>query len=389
MTNLSFLSYEHHSAAEIQLLAQELRYRGVVPWVDRLPGGFKAGDQSEQEARRVIDENASELVLFLTPEVLDSHFIRTIEIPQALYRRAVDPAFRIVVASPSYGFGAMRDLTKTHFDIDLTSAHGYAKRDDETIEVFVRRVATEITAARVGALDPDSACLSISINTYERMPRGGEALYFDATDALTGDVTRADVWQGLLDGLQSTKRAMSERLGRPTLMINGSKHLTGAFIAGRVFNQYPLSIRQKDDHWRSSGETIDQLPVSTTYRPGPLSNRSLYVEFATGHKPVSQGVDRVLESADITPGGRLTILPTNGRINVEETLSRSLAHHVYSQIDKVSSTRAFDAIHLFVSAPQATIMTLAHLFHGMPEVHFYEWTDAGYICSVVVPHRLG
>jgi len=38
-----------------------------------------------------------------------------------------------------------------------------------------------------------------------------------------------------------------------------------------------------------------------------------------------------------------------------------------------------------VAAPRATVMTLATLFQGMPDVHLYEWDGTHYRKSAVVP----
>lgn len=388
MQNRVFLSYQHESFAAISQLADELRFRGIVPWVDKLPGGFKAGDHSEREARRVIQEESSAFVLYLTEKVLCSDFIRCIEIPEARLRQRRDPSYPLVVVSPDYRFGALRTLTKDHFGVDLTPAHGYAREEAEALEDFWVRVSRQILHRHMHDLPRSADTFTLSVNTYERMALMDEGLYIDATHALDGDVSRADVWERLLAGMQDAKREVSNRFGRPRLIINGSKHLTAAFMTGRVFNQYPLDIRQKDEYWTSDApiELLDSFVVD--YHPGAYTNPSLSVEIATGHKDIAAGVDTLITSGQLNPGGRLRIRPTQGRVNVTGSISRSLAHVAYSAIDEATNAQPTNEIHLFAAAPQAFLMTLGTLFQGMPENHLYEWTADGYIESLVVPSRL-
>lgn len=383
-----FLSYQNESAQDISALAQELRYRGVIPWVDKLPGGFKAGDVSEQEARRVIREDCFALLLYLTPKVLGSDFIKTIEVPEAARRQRLDSRFKVVVASPCFGFGEMKRMTLDAFGIDLTPVHGYKKGDDEENREFFERIAREMTHRLLTLAPVSLGSVEISVNTYERMPHGDEALYFDATQALQGDVTRTIVWSSLLEGLQDAKQELSALVGRPHTVVSGSKHLTAAFMVGRVFNQYPLSIRQKDEFWQSVGEVDVDLPLTVTSTPGAHVSGSLVVEFATGYKTVSAGVDVLVAKSELVPGGRLQIRPATGKMIVTDSLSRSLAHSVYREIEKECSLREYSEIHFFTAAPQATVMTIATLFQGMPDVVFYEWTVGGYIPTVRIPGRL-
>ena len=122
--------------------------------------------------------------------------------------------------------------------------------------------------------------------------------------------------------------------------------------------------------------------------PGPYTNRTLAVEIATGNKDIARGVDALVESGQLMLGGRLQIRPKNGRVNVTEAISRSLAHLIYGKLDEAVNRKPTDEIHLFAAAPQATLMMLGALFQGQPPVHFYEWTGCGYVKSLVIPSRL-
>lgn len=93
--NCVFLSHQHGSAPAVRRLAVELQVRGIIPWVDKLPGGFAAGDGSVEEARRIVRDEASAFLLYLTEKAINSCFIREIEIPEALARRNRQPSFPV------------------------------------------------------------------------------------------------------------------------------------------------------------------------------------------------------------------------------------------------------------------------------------------------------
>lgn len=189
-------------------------------------------------------------------------------------------------------------------------------------------------------------------------------------------------------GLMDVKLEISNRFGRPALTVNGSKHLTAAFLTGRVFNRYQLNIRQGDEYWSTAGSAASLDSFAIDYRPGSFARHALTVEIATGHKDIASGVDALIETDQLDLGGRLQVRPVEGRVNVTDPISRSLAQLVYSEIDRTANSKPTTEIHLFAAAPQSTLMTLGTLFQGQPHVHFYEWTARGYVKSIVIPSRL-
>lgn len=388
--NCFFLSHQNESAPVVQRLALELQVRGIVPWVDKLPGGFAAGDGSIEEARRVIREEASAFLLYLTEKALASTFIRDIEIPEALARRVRQPDFPIFVASPQYGFREIGDLTQEHYGYNLASFHGYSldTKSGEREEDFLVRVARASLDTHLDTqAPPNRERIEIQVSSRELMQgTADELLRVDATRLLGGAADNPEAWERLLVGLQDVKQRVAAKYGRPRLVVNGSKHFTSAFMTGRVFNRFPLEIRQTaTDSWRSDGDTDALEGFSIGYEPGSYKARTLVVELATGEKDTRSGVDVLIAAGELVIGGRLVLRPVAGKVNLNERISRSLAHFVYGHIDHAVNVKKTDAVHLFVAAPQAFLMTLATLFQGMPEVQLYEWSGTEYRRTAVIP----
>lgn len=269
--NLFFLSYQNESIDDITQLAYELQFRGIVPWVDKLPGGFQAGDPSELEARRVIGEDSSGFLMYVTEKALDSGFVNNIEVPEALERQRREPAYPIVVVSPQFKFSELKQLTKEKFGIDLTFANGYARNEDELTGRFLAKVAVHILRKHISMLPSQRGAFELSVNSYDSIASTpSELLRIDATQALGRYVTNTAIWSRLLEGVQDAKCEIANRFSRPRLVINGSKHFTAAFIVGRVFNQFRLDIRQKDDYWSTAGSIQELNQFGVEYLPGFL-----------------------------------------------------------------------------------------------------------------------
>lgn len=391
--NLVFISYQHRDRRLASLLAQELQLRGVIPWVDKTPGGFAAGDPSEAAARRVIGEAASGFVLVLTKHTWCSDFIKTIEVPEALARLRRDPHFWGCVVSPEYGMGEISSTMREQWGADFTQFHGYSRnrRARESVQSFMNRVATEVLRKHLDTQAPANVDrIEISVSSFEPVPGSpDELLHLDVFHPLQGNPYHNGTWERFLEGMQDAKVEVARRYGRPRLLVNGSKHFTAAFLTGRVFNRFPLDIRQTPmEVWSSDGELIPMDQFQVTYLPGSHREHTLVVEVATGEKDIARGVDSLIGSGRLANGGRLQIRPNNGRVNVTDVIARSLAHHICSEIDKVTRNKRTEQIHLFVAIPQALLMTLGTLFQGMPEVHVYEWTGTEYVKTLIVPARL-
>src|SRR6266403_5203265 len=99
-----FLSYSRKRADEAALLVAALRDHGVPTWQDI---SHLASGQTEEELRHILtDENTSSAILFVTPEVESSDFIRIVEAPLIFKRHLERDGFWIfVVAAGGLHYG--------------------------------------------------------------------------------------------------------------------------------------------------------------------------------------------------------------------------------------------------------------------------------------------
>lgn len=381
-----FLCHHSRAAHEVHQLATELRLRGIVPWLDKQRGGFQLGDHSITEAQRAIWEDCFGLLLYATPGVFDRKFIREVEIPAAIEAKNRDSNYVLTVFARGVTFSNLKKRSQEKFGLDLSVFHGVSSRRDATDQQ--RRADWARTALEVLrkwlALQPVCAYISLQFSTRQTFPdKKDDLLRIDATDLVGNNPLAQDGWDAVRRGLLDVQAEITNRFGRPRLYVHGSKHLTAAFLFGRVFARNVLDIQQTATEVWSS----DTLPASVKPFEPARSNgndRSLFVEIASGRKNIAAGVDRIIQEGSTCPV-RLSLVPTSSSLQVDNALCVAMAEQAYEQIEQAVAVTGAQSIHLFTAAPQAFLMMLAQRFAGMPEVHLYEWDNRRYVKSCVVP----
>jgi hypothetical protein len=381
-----FLSHHNDDARDVNEIAVELRMRGIVPWIDK-HGGFKIGDDSPLEARRAIREDCFGLMLLASSKVFGSAFIRDIEIDEAIACREHDESFALFAVPRGMSFSEVAQRSKDVWGKDLARYHAVGINDDRTA-ADRRQVAREILRSVLSRVDAASIQpLSLQFSTRERMPDSVvDILRIDATGVFDNPNDRRP-WNELLKALQDVKAEVSSRFGRTQLAVHGSKHLSAAFLFGRVFAPFALEIRQTPEHWWSS-----DIPPRGFMRPFEShteeyagNSGSLFVEIASGRKRVSNGVDQFMKSTGVRPRTRLQLVPVIRPLDVDNELCVSMVRQAYDEIEIALSRMNYSAVHLFVAAPQSFVMMLGQTFKGTPPVHLYEWSGAEYVPTALVP----
>jgi hypothetical protein len=384
-----FLCHHSVAASQVYQMATELRLRGIVPWVDKQRGGFKVGDSSPEEARRVILEDCFGLLLYATPGVLRRWFIREIEIPAAKEAKQRDPTYVLTAFARGVGFSTLSKQSKAQLGVDLGEFHGISSRrnlTDRARRPDWIRMAVEVLRKWL-SLQPGRPGISLQFSTRQLFPdNDDDLLRIDATEFLVSDPLSMDKWDAVRQGLLDVQSEITHRFGRPRIYVHGSKHLTAAFLFGRVFARNPLDIRQTPTAvWSSDTPPTPVEPFTAALCVPEGHDRSLFVEIASGHKNIAEGVDDVICGSVGTHPARLSLRPADGPLAVDNALCVAMTRQAYLEIERAMAATGAGSIHLFVAAPQAFLMMLAQCFAGMPEAHLYEWDSERYIKSCVVP----
>ncbi|HUV05999.1 MAG TPA: SAVED domain-containing protein [Armatimonadota bacterium] len=381
-----FLSYYSGDLVEVNQLASALRMRGIVPWVDK-SGGFSVADECETEARRAIREDCFGLLLYATKQCFRREFIRK-EMDEAWTVHVADPSFALFAVPRCITFDelALYSLGDFGFDLSLTHTIRLDKRADldlgyATIARAVLHKYLERTAL------PCTDGISLQISTLKLMPdKPTDMLRIDATSAFAQGVGDGKLWTQLLGGLIDVEQALSYVYGRPRLHVHGSKHLSTAFMFGRVFSQFDMDIQQTAHKvWRTDVCYADTKPFVVYTQKGDAKTRRLFVEIASGDKNVPACVDAFLRARRLQPPLRLQLHPPSMAFSVDAALCRAMAAHAYSEIERMITECLISEIHIFAAVPQTFMILLGQQFRGMPPVHLYEWDGTGYTPSCRIP----
>ncbi len=396
-----FLCHAGGDAPEIRMLAEELRLRGVAPWVDK-DGGFRVGDESAGEAERVIGEDCFGLLLYATPDAFDSDFIRQVEVGRAVRRKEANPSFVLFAVPRRIGFGELSERSIEAFGVDLAAYSSRALEEAEEVTGEPLRprlgaVAGEVLDKVLGlARGRGSGTLQMQFSTRELLADHlDDVLRVDAVGLLGGNSdpsSREEAWGRVHEGLLDVKRRVSSNLGRPRLRVHGSKHLTAAYVLGYVFPSTvcEIEIRTKRDYWSTDHEPASRDLMRAGVSDGTVGSEKLYVEISTGDKPVREGVRRYVRRTKANPFKYLRFLP-GPELEAAPFMSNAdacaIARQFRRELSRAVSDYGISEVHLFAAIPQALMVMIGHNLNAMPPVYLYEYDGGEYYPSHVLRGR--
>lgn len=347
------------------------------------------GDSSPQEARRVIQDDCFGTLLYATTGLFDRRFVREVEIPAAIEVKTRDPKYVLTAFLRGLPFGTLREKSQSNFGIDLSEFHCIASHrlaSPAQRHSDWSRMALEVLRKWL-ALQPVKQAVSLQFSTRQLFPDSlDDVLRIDATDWIAGNPLDMDKWDAVRLSLTDVQTELTVRFGRPRISVHGSKHLTAAFLFGRVFSRNILDIRQTaTEVWSSDTTPTAVEPFEAAFCVPDGHDRSVFVEIASGLKNVAGGVDDLIHKSASANPSRLSLIPTGGPLSVDNPLCMAMVRHAYQEIERAIAKTGARSIHLFVAAPQSFMMMLAQRFAGMPEAHLYEWDNGRYVKSCVVP----
>lgn len=398
-----FLCHFTRQDAEVTALAEELHLRGVPLWLDH-EGGFVFGDNVQAEARRVIGDSDETfgLLLYATPEALTRDFINRIELHEAILRKKKDDRFLLLAVPHRMSFERLAQLTleKLGENLTLFKSQGIRDKDTEGIQFLPLRpqfaeIANEVLRhclkARRQADDQDEV-IGLNFCTRDRLPPSpDDALDIDATRLFGAAAPPAEAWSRLVAGLRDIKKELRASTAVPRLRIRGSKHLTAAFLIGRVFP--PPTVReiltqQGPELWSTACPAAGQ-PFDIKVNDGDASSEAMFVEITATDKSVRDGVRDFMQKSKLTPFVSLRIEPNGGPRRgavTDNATACAMALQVRAAIADGLSAYGAKEIHLFTAVPQGLATLIGHHLNATVPIQLYEHDGQSYIPSLRLIH---
>ena len=399
-----FMCHYTNEDAEVTALAEEMHLRGVPLWLDH-EGGFGAGDNTHTEARRVISDPAETfgLLMYATPEAFNRDFIQRIELDEAIRRKDRDDTYLLMAVPRRMGFMDMSRLSLSKLGEDLTKFHSHPIRDTDAegvqplpLRPQFAEIANMVLDNRLIAFDNkrnQDDVVGINYCTRDHLvPSDDDVLDIDATSLLKKDQS-SNGWLRLQIALLDVKKHLRKTIAAPRLRIRGSKHLTAAFLIGRIFP--PSTVReiltqQGIDMWSSTCQPSAANSFDVKVVDGAANSTSLFVEITTDRN-VRESVRQFIASSSKTPFVSLRFEPgqaLQGGIRIDNAIACQMALQVRSEVNNILATRSIKEIHIFAAIPQGLATMIGHHLNAIVPIQLYEHDGQHYHPSAYLEHKI-
>ncbi|MDT3440476.1 SAVED domain-containing protein [Pseudofrankia sp. BMG5.37] len=398
-----FISYRRARAADVGLLVRALKDVGVPVWQDVADLRHQPTEEAIRASLR--DPATGGAVLFLTPEVANSSFIRGVEVPEILRRRNAQDGFWVLpVAAGGLGHKDTPTVLRGVGGAEQLASWNQLTADDPFTAKSATKVAVSVVLERFATLAdrlPPGSPIQIRLNARTRERRPDDALVLDWTDHFTVDAPPdASTWTTvLLPALKTVNDALQAHGENRPIVLLGSPSMPAAFAMGHAFSAL--------DHRRFSWLQHDQLSGSTTWALAYAADDA--EARRAGWKPRIENLDteardlavlvNVTQDTSAVYAASLDKLPAmRARIVIDRedvwneppeqrpvvrigtaAEAASLAHLVRQSISNVISSRGpITTVHLFFAAPTGLVFMTGQLTNTLPTIVTYDYRpDAG------------
>jgi hypothetical protein len=382
----------HHTDREprVRPFVDELRVRGIAPWVAQ-DGGFMIGDDQEAEARRVIRRECRGLLFYVTPGAIERDFIKRVELREALRRvsrerllglvgRAPAERFFIACVADGVGFDEIRVAGRRHVHHDLSRYAGaqLGLEDPPDHADAARRVLQQRLRNRPALRN----AVSFQFSTRDRFDdEPADLLRIDAAPLLVADGS-PEGWSRIAAGLRDIKAELS-RWGRPALSVHGSRHLTSAFLLGATFRRssgFPLSVRARDGWWQADG------PLEPSNVNGHVDDgddyEALAIQIAATDKDPTAAVDMFLAQTARRP--RVLRISAPDHQHMTSAQGRHAAAAIRERVVAALQPQVPDRLLVFLSTPAGLATQIGFEWNGLPPTVLHEFDAPRYRATLTI-----
>ncbi len=352
-----FLSYSWDDASEVDDLDTMLRLRGVPVWRDRR--AMRWGGYDEDLVRRVIRDEASGFVLYLTKEALESDFVTNVELRAMDSRRDAARAFCAGAVFRGYGVEEGKNAVHAKTGIDIRATLGSRVEERDLLD-GLREAANAIMREYVGS-QWTAGPLTLHLETRDSLPVADPALvHLSLAPPLMHDPDEYDIaiWdEQILPALDDLQKGLHTIVAaRPAcervIEVGGASHLSAAIAFGYAFREptrWSLRIRHSDDVWETRRERAKLDGWEVVRHAGSGSNGDLVVMIHV----TADVTNAVRASAGGIARAELHIRPPGGadRHSLDAATANSAAAGIAKAIREARDTYAPKETRLYMAAP--------------------------------------
>lgn len=387
-TGRSFLSYSRSRKHEVELLIAALHDRGVPTWQD-----VTNLDEEQTEAaikKTLGDPSTASAILWLTPEVSHSAFIRGIEAPlileRARRRGEQDQFFVIPVLAGGLDYSQIGDVLDPRFSEDLRMWNLRKVDADPISPLEAAQVAKRVLDRRLEAIDrtlPEEEPLRLELFTRPSPPafKLGTALVLDWLHRFDGRLAKPGAWdEHLLPALKDIADSVQTRAPRHKVEVTGLAAIPAATALGCSFLA-PRGIRiawrqptpgRADQLW-----SIEESPEPSGFH-WELISRDVNARDLAVLVSVAQNVEPGFAASceDLPPFRAIVRVAKPGGDRYDLTTpsqASDVAQVVVAGIRRARiDYRPLGVIHLFMAVPVGLAMMIGQLLNTLGPIQTYE-----------------
>lgn len=389
-TDPVFISYRQSDGTAIAAeLAWLLRAAGVPVWRDRddLPPG-----DTEERLAQAIGDGLSGAVLVITPEIVKSEVVKTVEAPRLIRLHETHPAFGLAIANSVERAPGKVDYTAADRLLELTpgTLEGTDQKatDREGLRALVRGLVWHRAAEHRPLVAANAATFQLSLqtrNVAQVFDRTGGQL--DLRVRPSSHERQPDA-EGLKD-LQTVIGLLPDavtRTGARRVLVTGGAHLSVAFAVGAALPSSRVGqldvVDQREQTWASGAEAVIAEPAmmsmadaGTGRSSGPTAKRSavaVYLDLLPERSDAA--FERFIEERGADLAAWQHIVSANPGL-LQPAQAAGLAGEAAARIRALSADHDNATVHLLLRCPFPLAVLVGRLANTL-RVTLYEWDDA-------------
>lgn len=320
-----FLSYSRKNSQAVELLADQLRIRGIRVWrdIDNLDLG-RMTQREIQEALRHVDA----AILYLTRESLKSEYILSVELPEVIARHRDEPDFPIISILDGVTFDQIDRATRatgqrlSEFNaIRLLVNADLTARDVELSHV-ARRVLDSVLPSHLWRLDQGQA---IDVDLFSRLETEHNypaTVRLDWVRPFRSNPPPPETCRLLQGALNDLHEVLRKGGLRPIALRPAGAHLTVGYAFGYVFRAtagFTLWVEQHfpphtgigPQWWRANESPIPESPLVLTPTAVDTAKPDITIEISI-NKSVEEHVNNWIGAETPSLRTRLGLAPEGG-----------------------------------------------------------------------------
>src|ERR1700761_1264094 len=231
-----FLSYRWVDGVppgRVEVLDRELRLRGVPVWRDVRELG--AGGLNEAVASDALRDHCCGCVLYFTEAVLESWFIKSVELAAVRHRIERDEEFFVTAIFDGVG-SEESEVLRREIGVDPSGYQGLFIDETVDFEVQIRPFANQVLRRYLATVGAEAT--TVALDTWSEIPLDAEAalhLNWAGADAEAGPLpVDPELLKRAAKDMEVALRARTESRD---LQVAGNVHLSTAFLIGHTFRE--------------------------------------------------------------------------------------------------------------------------------------------------------